>query len=103
VKKMTNKQYVESFSSSKKIRSKMLKTMFKYGNNRWWLSEDVKTIAYYQLKENTLLVEYEIFHKGVEILFQRTMNRYELLSNLEELKQESEKLWGRKPENLLNF
>jgi hypothetical protein len=92
VRRMTNKQYVESFSASKKIRSRMKKTMLKYGENRWWLSEDMKTIAYYQLKEDTLLVEYEVFHKGVELLFERTMSRYEILSNLEDLKQESEKL-----------
>jgi hypothetical protein len=89
---MTNKQYVESFSASKKIRSRMKKTMLKYGENRWWFSHDLKTIAFYQLKEDTLLVEYEAFHKGVELLFQRTMTRYEILSNLEDLKQESEKL-----------
>jgi hypothetical protein len=98
---MTNKEYVLGFTNSNEIRIRMLKTMFKYGQNQWWLSKDVKSIAYYQLKENTLLVDYEVFHKGVELLFERTIPRYELLSSLTSLRKESETLWDRRRSKVL--
>jgi hypothetical protein len=92
---MSNKEYVLEFTNCNKVRIRMLKIMFKYGENKWWLLKDKETIAYYQLKENTLLVDYEVFHKGVELLFKRPIPRYELLSNLTSFKNDSEQLWDR--------
>jgi hypothetical protein len=96
MKKITNKQYIAEFTNSRKVAQKMLQIMFKYGENRWWLSSDFKKIGYHQLKEDTLLVDFEKFHKGVELLFQRRLSYYELLSNLEELREESNIVWKKK-------
>jgi hypothetical protein len=94
--KMTNKQYVVEFAMSKKVSIKMLEAMLKYGENHWWLSKDLETIGYHQLKEEALLVKFEIFHKGVEQLLQRTLTYYDLLANIEDLKKEAEKVWNSK-------
>jgi hypothetical protein len=93
---MTNKQYVIEFTNSKKVGIKLLEAMLKYGENRWWLSKDLETIGYYQLEEETLLVKFDVFHKGVEQLLQRTLTYYDLLANIEALKKEAEKVWNSK-------
>lgn len=94
--KLTNKEYIVEFTNNKRVAKKMIQTMHKYGENRWWLSSDLKKIGYYQLREDTLLVEFEKFHKGVELLFQRPFTYHELLSNLKELSEESNIVWKKK-------
>lgn len=55
-------------TSDKKAIDNMLQVMDKYGDNKWWLVDDVKQMCYYQLQEDNLLIEFEVFHKGVETL-----------------------------------
>lgn len=68
---MTNEQYCKAATSDVNLINKMLSTMEKYGEIRWWLANDVKKMCYYQLQEDTLLIEFEVFHKGVETLLNR--------------------------------
>jgi hypothetical protein len=76
IKAMTNSEYVnniiasENYSKKKEkiIKNILLKTMNKYKNNRWWLSDNIKIIGYYQLKERILLVKFSKFHEGIEKL-----------------------------------
>ncbi|WP_275041131.1 hypothetical protein [Paenibacillus polymyxa] len=44
---MTNEQYAKAMTSDKKAISNMLVIMEKYGDNRWWLSGDVKRMCYF--------------------------------------------------------
>lgn len=39
----------------------MLSSMERYGDNRWWLSDDETKVFYYQMKEKTLLLPVERF------------------------------------------
>jgi hypothetical protein len=93
---MTNKQYVVKLTMSRKVSIKMLEAMLKYGENRWWLSKDLETIGYHQLKEEILLVDFEVYHKGVEQLLQCSFSYYDLLSNVDSLRREAEQIWNSK-------
>lgn len=64
-------------TSDEKTIGNMLITMEKYGDNRWWISEDIKRMSYFQLSEDTLLIEYEVLHTGNELLLGREVNTTE--------------------------
>lgn len=68
---MTNEQYCTTMTSDKKAIDNMLRVMDKYGDNKWWLADDVKRMCYFQLQEDISLIEFEVFHKGVEMLLER--------------------------------
>ncbi|MDP9676225.1 hypothetical protein J2W97_002220 [Paenibacillus jamilae] len=74
---MTNEQYAKAMTSDKKAIDNMLRVMDKYGDNRWWLSDDVKRMCYFQLQEDSLLIEFEVLHKGVETLLNRGVQTIE--------------------------
>jgi hypothetical protein len=38
----------------------------KYGDNHWWESDDLLTVAYYQMNEPILLIDFSKFHESVE-------------------------------------
>lgn len=70
---------------------KCMDAMEKYGDNRWWLSEDPRERAYYQLKEKILLMSLKQFHGDVEKLLNRDVLIHEISSD--RLKQEAERAW----------
>ncbi|MBY0020775.1 hypothetical protein H7K28_06975 [Paenibacillus polymyxa] len=74
---MTNEQYAKAMTSDKKAIDNMLRVMDKYGDNRWCLSDDVKRMCYFQLQEDSLLIEFEVLHKGVETLLNRGVQTIE--------------------------
>lgn len=74
---MTNEQYCTAMTSDKKAIDNMLRVMDKYGDNKWWLADDVKQMCYCQLQEDNLLIEFEVFHKGVESLLNREVQTIE--------------------------
>lgn len=74
---MTNEQYCKAMTNDEKTINKMLSVMAKYGDNHWWLSDDIKRMSYFQLQEESLLVEFEAFHKGVELLLERAVQTVE--------------------------
>lgn len=92
---MTNIEYVENIknlpSENKNI---ILSAMEKYGDNKWWLSEDVKIIGYYQLNEPILIVDFSKFHEGVEKLLGRSVWTHEFALNLNDLRKEAEEIWN---------
>ena len=53
---MTNEEYVARWNASEETKQKCLAVMEKYGDNKWWLSEDARIVGYYQLLEDFLLV-----------------------------------------------
>jgi hypothetical protein len=61
-------------------RERALKTMRKYGNNRWWRSNDPLEVAKYQVFEDTLLVQFSLYHEGVEKLVGRPVYTHEFAS-----------------------
>lgn len=74
---MTNEQYCKSMTNNQRIINNMLSVMAKYGDNRWWLSDDIKRMSYFQLQEDSLLIEFEVFQKGVKLLLGREVQTYE--------------------------
>ncbi|MEK5167177.1 hypothetical protein NYE69_33385 [Paenibacillus sp. FSL R5-0527] len=74
---MTNEQYCKAMTNDEKTINKMLSVMSKYGDNHWWLSDDIKRMSYFQLQEDSLLIEFEVFHRGVEVLLGRAVQTVE--------------------------
>lgn len=73
-----------------KTKEKCEKVMNKYGLNKWWESEDPLQVALYQIFEPTLLVDFSLFHQGLEELLDRPVFTHELGLNYEGLKREAE-------------
>jgi len=71
-------------------REAMRKTQARYGDNKWWLSDNWAEMAYYQLSENMLLVDFGDFHKGVEELLGRPVWTHEFGLNIDVLRAEAE-------------
>lgn len=53
----------------------------KYGNNRWWESDDLRRVAWYQIHEDVLCVTPQRFHAGVELLLGRPVDIGELIGD----------------------
>jgi len=71
--------------------------MEKYGDNKWWESENLKEIAYYQFNEDVLLIDFVKYHEAMEKLLGRSVFTHEFGLNIEGLKQEVEKAWNNIP------
>lgn len=73
-----------------KNRQAALKAMKKYGENRWWRSNDPVEIAQYQVSEDILLVPFGLYHEGIEKLLGRPVYTHEFRSsNMESLQEEA--------------
>ena len=70
---------------------KCLEQMEKFGDNRWWTSEDKKVLGYYQLMNPRLLVSFDKFHEALQVLLGRPVWTHELGLNYEGLKAEAER------------
>ena len=70
---------------------KCLEQMEKFGDNRWWLSEDKRVLGYYQLMNPRLLVSFDKFHEALEFLLGRPVWTHEMGLNYEVLKAEAER------------
>ena len=68
---------------------KVLQTMGKYGENRWWLSRDKAYVSLNQLFEPVLIVNFSDFHEGMETLLGRPVQTVEFGLNLDGLKTEA--------------
>lgn len=64
-------------------------TMAKYGDYHWWLSDNLAEIAMNQLFENVLLVDFRVFHEGIEELLGRPVWTHEFGINIEGLREEA--------------
>ena len=66
------------------------RAMAKYGDNRWWESEDPVTIARYQIFENIFMSStFSIFHEGLEKLLERAVYTHELGLNMKGIRAEA--------------
>ena len=73
---------------------KCLKQMEKFGDNRWWTSEDKKVLGYYQLMNPILLVPFDKFHEALEFLLGRPVWTHEMGLNYEGHKAEAERAFN---------
>lgn len=67
----------------------VLQTMTKYGDNKWWNSNDPLYVARYQVFEDILMVPFDRYHEGIEKLLGRPVYTHEFGLNVEGLKQEA--------------
>lgn len=67
----------------------VLDTMRKYGDNKWWMSNDLLEVARYQIFEPILMVPFSRFHEGIEKLLGRPIYTHEFGVNYEGLKAEA--------------
>ena len=87
---VTDLEYVRAMVSNNESQKMMLLVMGKYPGNRWWVSEDQMRMCYYQLFEDTLLIEFEIFHMGLERLLGREIQSVEFFpGNIDNLRAEA--------------
>lgn len=77
----------KSFETVKKC----LEQMEKFGDNRWWNSEDKRVLGYYQLMNPILLVSFDKFHEALEFLLGRPVWTHEMGLNYDGLKAEAER------------
>lgn len=68
---MLNHDYIGVFTNDMQTANKMLNAMKKYGDNKWWLSENGDYMAYMQVNEEVLLIEAEALQKNIESLLGR--------------------------------
>ena len=73
-----------------KVVSQYLKVMEGFGENQWWLSDNLSLVGYYQLYAPCMLVSANKFHDGLEKLLNRTVWLSELRNNREALEVEGE-------------
>ena len=69
----------------------------KYGDNRWWESDDARTRAYYQLFEPLWIFHRTDIVNDLQELLGRMVWYYELSDALPELRIEAQRAWGGNP------
>lgn len=90
---MDNNEYIKTFKiDDPEAEARMLTAMNKYGENKWWLSKDLKEIAYYQTREDILLVDFSKFHEAITELLGRPVWTHEFAFRDSLLKQ-TEDAW----------
>lgn len=87
----TNNEYIKkrfgSDLSEERIHN-LENAIKKYENNYWWESKDPVEIAKYQIFEPILMVDFQKFHEGLEILIRRPVYTHEFALNIEGLRKE---------------
>ena len=83
---MSNERWAAVSLGDKKM---TFEAIAKYGDNKWWLSEDPKTVARYQMFEPVLLVDFQLFKEGVGQFLGREIYTHDLIGKKikEELRQ----------------
>ena len=61
----------------------------KYGENHWWESEELLQVAMYQIFEDVLMVDFSLYHQGLEKLVGRPVFTHEFALNVEGLREEA--------------
>ncbi len=75
-------------------KNRILTVREKYGINKWWESDDIRVLGYYQLKESILITKFETFHEGLELLLGRPIWTHEFGLNRTQLIDDAEKAFA---------
>lgn len=86
-----NQAYLISIDVPAEKQQRCLEAMEKYGENQWWLSENPRERAYYQINEGILLMSFSQFHSDIGKLLNRPVYTHEFA--FPKLKQEAERAW----------
>lgn len=85
---MENTEYVRIFTSDKDVANKLLQTMNKYGEDRWWISDNPDYMTYKQFQEDMMLIESEAWQKSTEKLLGRKITFLDFKLSFNDLKNE---------------
>ncbi|WII39218.1 hypothetical protein [Paenibacillus thiaminolyticus] len=84
----SNQEYVSLMTGDKAAQKRMLATMDKYGEDKWWIAENPDYMARKQVDEDMLLVESEALQKAIEGLLMRSVPFIELKLNAPGIRDE---------------
>ncbi|PZM61860.1 hypothetical protein [Paenibacillus dendritiformis] len=84
----SNQEYVGLMTGDKGTQERMLNVMNKYGDDRWWISENPDYMARKQVDEDVLLVESEALQKAIESLLMRSVPFIEFKLNAPGIRDE---------------
>jgi hypothetical protein len=97
---MNNEQYLAScgVTSAHIAYSEMLATMAGYEGNKWWLSDDARVRAYYQVREldrnGRGFYDFGQFQRDLSVLLGRSVFDVDIATrNMDRLRQEVEQAW----------
>lgn len=95
---MNNEEYLKQkkLVPGTQTYDEFLTVLGSYGDNRWWLSEDARTRAYYQTMDENgpLVVPFTQYVQDLDLLLGREVQIYETrTSNRETLRQEVAAAW----------
>ena len=79
--RVSNESYIKYLSLIGKIDEvKVKEVLDSYGDQKWWLSNEIKTRAFGQLFEPTLVIPLEEMHNGISEILERPVfnNEFEL-------------------------
>ena len=89
---MNEEEYLRKIETlPKENQSAIREAIISYGDYHWWLSDNIVEIAMNQLFEEVLLVDFDLFHEGVEEFLGRPVWTHEFGLNVEELREEAYK------------
>ena len=69
---------------------KCLDFMDKFSDNHWWTSDDERVMAYYQMMSHYILVPYDRFESGLELLLGHPVSPSDLCYDYSKLRLEAE-------------
>ncbi len=95
---MNNAEYLKqkNVSTQTTTYGEMLEILEGYGDNRWWVSDDPRTRAYYQTLDQSspLILPYRQYVADLTTLLGREVHLNEIrMSNRTMLRQEVEQAW----------
>src|ERR1022692_2164377 len=97
---LTNEQYLAScgVTPAHVAYSEMLATMASYGENKWWLSDDPRVRAYYQVieldRDGRGFYDFKQFRDDLSVLLDRPVFGVDIVTrNMDRLRQEVERAW----------
>ena len=79
---------------SEKAQQNVREALVKHGDNHWWELDDLRIVAYYQIKENILMLDFSQYHKGIELLLGHPVWTHDFALNRTELIDEAEKAYA---------
>lgn len=94
---ISNLEYVKSLEvNSHENKARLLEAMEKYGDNKWWLSTDLKEIGYFQLFEPLMIApSMNSFRNGVNDLLETEIFTTQLSERvLSEIKLKAKDAWN---------
>ena len=97
---MTNEEYLKQkkLVLGSTTYDEFFKVLASYGDNRWWLSTDPRTRAYYQTMDENgpLVLTFGQYMQDINLLLGREVQIYEArMSNRETLRVEVVEAWNK--------